>query len=346
MKILLTGCEGYIGSVAGPMLMERGHEVHGLDTGFFQEARFGNAGKLPFPIMRRDVRTLTSQDLEGFDAVVHMAELSNDPMGALSPDLTYAINHRGSVGLAKVSKQAGVSRFVHMSSCSVYGVATQDLVDETSPLNPQTTYAECKLRVENDVSVMADESFCPTFLRNATAFGLSPRMRFDLVLNSLCGLAQTEGEIRMFSDGSPWRPLVHIRDISKAIACVLEAPEAKVRAEKINVGDNHQNYQVRTIAALVKDTFRECEVTFGDSGGDNRSYKVNFDKIHQLLPDFSCEWDAKRSINEFKDAFDRYGLDKEAFSSRTYIRMKQLQHLVDTDQLDHDFYWKPRTGEM
>lgn len=340
LKILLTGCEGYIGSVAGPMLLEKGHEVVGVDTGFFQEALFGNDTELPFAIWRNDIRNLTVEDLSHFDAVVHMADLSNDPMGALNKDVTYAINHRGAVHLATCAKQAGVRRFVYMSSCSVYGIAEDDLVDETTSLNPQTTYAECKVKVEGELSALADEHFCPTFLRNATAYGVSPRMRFDLVLNNLCGLAWTMGEIRMTSDGSPWRPIVHIKDISKAVCCVLDAPEDRIRAERINVGSNEQNYQVREIARLVGEVFPQCRITMGSSGNDTRSYRVGFKKIHDLFPSFSCDWNAKKSIVEFREAFERFDLSSEDFNSRTYIRMKQLKHLVETDRLDDMFYWK------
>ena len=258
--------------------------------------------------LAKDIRRLTAADLEGADAVVHMAELSNDPLGQLSPTITYQINHQGSVRLAQLAKRAGVDRFVYMSSCSVYGVADGE-VDETSPINPQTAYAECKTMVERDLTAMASDTFAPTFLRNATAFGASPRMRFDIVLNNLAGLAWTEKKIAMVSDGTPWRPLVHGLDIAKAIRCVLAAPVELVAGEVFNVGSSEQNYRVREIAEIVGAEFPGCEVTFGASGGDNRSYRVSFDKINNKLPGFSCDWDAVAGARQLHQVFRQIDLD-------------------------------------
>lgn len=280
------------------------------------------------------------EDLAGVDAVVHMAELSNDPLAHLAPQLTYEINHQGSVRLASLAKQAGVERFVYMSSCSVYGQADGE-VDETSPVNPQTPYAECKVMVERDVSTLADDSFSPTFMRNATAYGASPRMRFDIVLNNLSGIAWTTKKIVMTSDGSPWRPLVHALDISQSIRRVLEAPRDLVHDEKFNVGDSGHNYRVREIAEIVGDVFPGCEVSFASNGGDTRSYRVSFEKIANKLPNFACEWDALKGAQQLHAIFSAIDLDEATFMGRGHTRLLQLEHLMRTRQVDADLYWAP-----
>ena len=340
MKILVTGSEGYLGSLLAPTLLRDGHDVVGIDTGYFRSGWLYNT-HLPVPqTLEKDVRELTLDDLRGFDAVVHMGELSNDPLGDLIGEVTYDVNHKGSVRLAGLAKSAGVQRFVYMSSCSVYGVAEGDDVTEQSPVNPQTAYAICKSLVERDVTPMAGASFVPTFLRNATAFGASPRMRFDIVLNNLSGLAWTTKKIAMTSDGTPWRPLVHALDIAKAIRCVLAAPAEAVRGEVFNVGSNEQNYQVREIAETVGAVFPGCEVTFGEQGADNRSYRVNFDKISTQLPGFSCDWDAKKGAEQLHDIFSRIDLDGATFTGRGHTRLKQLEHLLRTQQIDDKLYWR------
>ncbi len=339
MRVLVTGTDGYLGTLLAPELMRRGHEVTGVDTGFYKEGwLFHGPDRAPQTLVK-DLRHLSVEDLEGHDAIVHMAELSNDPAGALAPNITYDINHVGSVRLAELAKQAGITRFVYMSSCSVYGVAEQETVDETSPVNPQTAYAECKALVERDLTAMADDDFSPTFMRNATAYGASPRMRFDIVLNNLAGFAYTTGEIKMLSDGTPWRPLVHGRDIAKAAICALEAPREAVHAEIFNVGDSGHNYQVRQVAQIVAETFPGCELSFGDQGSDNRSYRVNFDKIASRLPEFSCDWDARRGAEELREVFERIGLTQETFESRLFTRLKMLKHLLSTGQIDDQFFW-------
>ena len=255
MRVLVTGSQGYIGCLLGPYLVERGHEVAGVDAGFYRESSLYDDTPLTVETLTKDIRQLAEADFDGIDAVVHMAELSNDPLGQLLPTITHEINHRGSVHVAATAKAAGVTRFVYTSSCSVYGAATSDLVDEESPLAPQTAYAECKLLVERDVGAIGDDDFSPTFLRNATAYGASPRMRFDIVLNNLCGLAWTTGEIRMESDGTPWRPLVHALDICASIGCVLEAPRDQVHGQMLNVGAPEANFQVREVAEIVGRVF-------------------------------------------------------------------------------------------
>ncbi|MBX6362386.1 MAG: SDR family oxidoreductase [Gemmatimonadetes bacterium] len=340
MHILLTGTEGYLGSRMAPYLAERGIHVTGLDTGFYREAELYPNGTHRIVCIRKDVRDVVAEELEGFDAVVHLAELSNDPLGQLDPELTERINHRGSVRLAREAKRAGVPRFVYMSSCSVYGVGTGDEVKtEASAPNPQTAYARCKLLVERDVSAMADDDFSPTFLRNATAYGPSPRMRFDLVLNNLAGYAWTTRQIRMTSDGTPWRPLVHALDIAEAVRCVLEAPRDVVHGQIFNVGASTENYQVRDIAAAVAEAFPGCEVTFGNSDGDNRSYRVSFDKIARALPAFRCRHDLRSGAHELYELFSRIGLTPEAFESRNFTRIKQLKHLLATGRLTPELRW-------
>ncbi|BDP43398.1 NAD-dependent dehydratase (plasmid) [Deinococcus aetherius] len=341
MKILVTGTEGYLGSLLAPELLRRGHTVLAVDTGYYKAGWLYNGTDTTALTLNKDLRQITAQDLEGVEAVVHMAELSNDPLGQLLPNITYDINHAGSIRLAKLAKAAGVTRFVYMSSCSVYGVGGADFVDETSEVNPQTAYAECKVLVERDLREMADDTFTPTYLRNATAFGASPRMRFDIVLNNLSGLARTTGEIRMTSDGTPWRPLVHALDIGQAIIEVLEAPREAVHNEAFNVGSTQQNYRVREIAEIVAEAFPGCKLSFGENGADNRSYRVNFDKIHAALPNFRCAWDARRGAQQLAALFERIDLQASDFESRGYTRLKQLEYLLRTEQIDHDFYWRP-----
>ena len=343
MKIFLTGTEGYIGCRLAPMLMQHGHEVVGLDAGFYRDGwLYSDArqlGLIPRTIIK-DLRQVTAQDLEGFDAVVHLAELSNDPLGENRPEITYEINHRGSVDLATKAKAAGVQRFVYASSCSVYGVGTGDFLDETGPVNPQTAYAKCKVMVERDVAAMGDANFCVTFMRNATAYGASPRMRFDIVLNDLAALAWTAKRIAMISDGSPWRPIVHLEDISTAVRCVLEAPAATVNGEIFNVGATSENYRVREIAQIVADVFPGCELSTGKGGADNRSYRVSFDKIHSKLPGFSCSWTARKGAEELRSRFEQIEFDKTTYEYRAFTRLKQIRYLSRSGQIDDNFYWR------
>jgi len=339
VKVLVTGTEGYLGSLLPPMLMQRGHEVIGVDTGFYKVGWLYNGTELTAKTLNKDIRHITAEDLQGVEAIVHMAELSNDPTGQLAPNITYDINHKGSVHLATLAKAAGVRRFVYMSSCSVYGVATKGDVTEESPVNPQTAYAECKTLVERDVMAMTDDSFSPTFMRNATAFGASPRMRFDIVLNNLAGLAWTIKEIKMTSDGTPWRPLVHALDICKAIVCTLEAPRDIVHNQIFNVGDTANNYQVKEIAEIIAEIFKGCKLSFGDNGADNRSYRVSFEKINQTLPGFKCEWNAVRGAQQLFDLFTQIDMTEETFLFRGFTRLKQLEYLIRTQQIDQGFFW-------
>lgn len=342
MKVLVTGTDGYIGSVLAPRLMKEGHDVLGLDTGYYRSGWLvtdpNTLDRLPASICA-DIRNIEPSDLEGIDAVVHLAELSNDPLGESNRSVTFDINHQGSIRLANAAREAGVPRFVYTSSCSVYGLASEDVVDETSAVNPQTAYAECKVLVERDIGAMAAPDFTPVFLRNATAYGVSPRMRFDIVLNNLSGLAWTTGKIAMTSDGSPWRPIVHIDDICTAVVCALQAPAERISGEALNVGSNDENYRVREIAEIVKQVFPECDLTFGDSGGDNRSYRVNFDKIQRVLPDFTCNWTALSGASQLRALFERIKMAPDEFNAPAYTRLNCLNQLLDTGQIDADYYW-------
>jgi nucleoside-diphosphate-sugar epimerase len=344
MKLLVTGVEGYIGCLLAPFLHSRGHDIVGVDTGYYRDGWLFSDRRLisAFPrTINCDIREIEQEQLRGIDAVVHLAELSNDPLGENNPELTFQINHRASVRLAELAKAAGVKRFVYTSSCSVYGVADDSRpMTELSPLNPQTTYARCKTLVERDVGAMASRDFSPTFLRNATAYGASPRMRFDIVLNNLCGIAATTGKIAMTSDGTPWRPLVHVLDICEAVAKVLEAPHDCVHAEIFNVGHDADNFQVREIAEIVADVYPGCEVTFGPAGGDNRSYRVDFAKIQERLPGFRCAWTARTGARQLHDVFERIGLDRVTFDARPFTRLKQLKYLMTSGQLDERLFWR------
>jgi len=342
MRILVTGTEGYLGCLLAPLLIEKGHEVIGVDTGYYKVGWLYNGTNTTAKTLNKDIRHISLEDLQGVEAIVHMAELSNDPTGQLSPNITYDINHVGSVRLAKLAKQAGVRRFIYMSSCSVYGVATEGDVTEESAVNPQTAYAECKTMVERDVKPLASDNFSPTFMRNATAFGASPRMRFDIVLNNLAGLAWTTKEIKMISDGTPWRPLVHALDISKAIICALEAPRDIVHNQIFNVGDTANNYRVKEIAEFVAEAFPGCKLSFGDSGSDNRSYRVSFEKINSILPGFKCDWNARLGAKQLFDVFNQIDMTEDVFFSRGFTRLKQLEYLIRTQQIDKDFFWSKK----
>ena len=345
MKILVTGTEGYIGMRLASWLNAAGHEVAGLDTGLYRDGCL-YLDPLAMPIGPRtsykDLRTVTPADFEGFDAVIHLAELSNDPLGQNRPEITFQINHEGSVHIAKAAREAGVRRFVYASSCSVYGVGTGEFLDESSPTNPQTAYAHCKVRVERDLLPMADDRFSVVFLRNATAYGPSPRMRFDIVLNDLCALAWTKKKIAMVSDGSPWRPIVHIEDICEAMRCAAEAPAAAINGEVFNVGRTDENFRIREIAQIVAQAFPGCEVSAGPPSQDNRSYRVSFAKIESKLPGFKARWTAQKGAEELRRLFERIEFTQETFEFRAFTRLKQLKYLLRTEQVGQDLFWKSR----
>jgi nucleoside-diphosphate-sugar epimerase len=337
VRVLITGSEGYIGPVMARTLWRAGHEVSGLDAGYFAGCTFGEPG-IVIPRTQKDLRDVTSADLVGYDAVVHLAALSNDPMGDFNPELTSDINFRASVRLARAAKTAGVSHFLYASSCSVYGGAGGDAAaTEDSPLDPLTPYAVSKVRSEEAISALADRHFSPVFLRNATAYGVSPRMRLDLVLNTLTAWAHTNGVVRILNDGTPWRPIVHIEDISRAFAAVLDAPRHLVHNQAFNVGITSENYQVRELAEIVAGAVPGCRIEYAGSGEpDRRSYRVDFSKIANLVPGFQPRWTARRGVLELWRAYRQYGLTADDLHGRQYIRLKQLQHLSRTGVLSDD----------
>jgi nucleoside-diphosphate-sugar epimerase len=340
MRILLTGIDGYLGALMGPHLVARGHEVIGLDAGYYRD---GLLYELPHPLIptvTKDIRQIEVGDLRGFDAVVHLAELSNDPIGQNRPEVTHAINGEGSANLARHAKEAGVGRFVYSSSCSVYGAGGADWKTEDSPTEPLTAYATCKLRTEGVLAGLADAAFSPTCMRNATAYGASPRMRFDIVLNQFAGLAWTTKQIVMTSDGTPWRPMIHGLDIAEAFACVLEAPREAVHNQIFNVGSNAENYRVRDLAGIVAAAFPGTMTSFGPPSADGRSYRVSFDRIAAMLPAFRCRHTAASGAAELRDVFERISMTHATFGFRAFTRLTQLHHLLETGQMDENFFMR------
>lgn len=339
MKVLVTGHTGYIGSVLTDVFGEAGHAVRGLDSGLYEGCTFATDSQA-VPAIRRDVRDVTANDLRGFDAVVHLAALSNDPLGCLSERLTYDINHLGTVRLARAAKQAGVRRFLFASSCSLYGAAGDRVLDERASFNPITAYGTSKVLAEADLAALADEDFSPTYLRNATAYGLSPRLRADIVVNNLVGIAYTTGEVLIQSDGTPWRPLVHVRDIARAFLAVLEAPRNLVHNEAFNVGGSSENYQIRDVAAIVKDVVPGSRVRYAEGGGpDPRCYRVDCSKLTRHVVGFTTEWTVRRGAMELYDAFVKYGLTGEMLTR--FTRLARIQELQASGRLDGLLRWQP-----
>jgi nucleoside-diphosphate-sugar epimerase len=340
MNVLVTGHTGYIGAILVPMLLQARHEVIGLDTDFFAGCDF-NGGPSAVPAIRKDLRDVTATDLKGFDAIIHLAALSNDPLSNLNPECTYEINHRASVRLAQFAKMAGVRRFLFSSSCSLYGLADKaDVLAEDAPFNPVTPYGESKVLVEQDVSRLAEDNFSPTYLRNSTAYGVSPRLRADLVVNNLVGFAYTMGEVLIASDGTPWRPLVHVEDICHAFLAVLQAPREVVHNQAFNIGRTEENYQIRDVASIVEEIVPGSRIKYAEGGGpDLRCYRVNCDKIYRTLSAFSPQWTVRRGIEQLYTAYKEHGLTLEEFTSTRYIRIKHLNSLLAVSRLNPSLRW-------
>lgn len=340
MRVFLTGHNGYIGTIMTPLLLEAGHEVVGLDSDLFRNCAFDEAGIVNVPSMNKDVRDIGVNDLIGFDAVIHLANLSNDPLGNLDPNLTYEINHLGSVKLAEKAKEAGVPRFLFSSSCSTYGAAGSDPVTEEAEFNPVTPYGRAKVLAERDLMPLADDNFSPTYLRNATAYGMSPMIRFDLVLNNLVAWAITTGKIFIKSDGTPWRPIVHIEDISRAFLAVLEADRERIHNEAFNVGRSDENYQIRDIADFVGEVVPNCSVDYAEGGSpDKRSYQVDFSKIERVLPEFKPTWTARKGTEEVYNALKDSGITPEEFEGSRYRRIHTIKNLLKDGKLGRDLRW-------
>jgi nucleoside-diphosphate-sugar epimerase len=336
MRVLVTGHDGYIGTVLVPMLQDAGHEVVGLDNFLFEECTFGVEAPQP-PALRMDIRDVTAADFEGFEAVLHLAAISNDPLGNLNPDTTYAINHRAASHLATEAKKAGVTRFVFSSSCSLYGRAGDDFLDEDADFNPVTPYGESKVLAEMDMRKLADDDFSPTYLRNATAYGVSPRLRGDLVVNNLVGYAVTTGDVLIKSDGSPWRPLVHIEDISRAFVAVLHAPREVVHDEAFNVGITSENYRISEVGTIVEEVVPGSRVRYAEGAGpDTRCYRVDCEKLPSVVPEFRPEWTVRRGAQELYDRYIEASLSLEEFESSRFLRLAHVRELQGNGTLDRD----------
>ena len=344
MRILVTGHNGYIGAVLVPMLCSAGHSVVGLDSDLYQRCTFGDDLQT-IESLHKDLRDIEAADVEGYDAIIHLAALSNDPLGDLNPELTYEINYKASVRLAQLAKEVGVPRFLFSSSCSTYGAAGDEMLTEEAEFNPVTPYGNSKVLVEKDVTKLADDNFSPTFLRNTTAYGISTRMRFDIVLNNLVAWAYATGNILIKSDGTPWRPLIHIEDISRAFLAVLDAPREVVHNQAFNVGLNEENYQIRDLAEIVKETVPNCKIEYAkDAGPDKRSYRVDFSKIYRTLPDFKPHWNVKKGAVELYEAYKAVDIKLEDFEGPRYKRIDHIKHLISNGLLDNSLRWiKVRT---
>jgi len=338
LKVLVTGSEGYIGTILVDMLLKKGMEVEGIDICYFSEGNLNNVTFPNYTLNKKDVRDITIDDLKGknFDAIVSLAALSNDPLGKLDSELTYDINYRASVNLAKLGKDLGITRYVFASSCSLYGQGDSSALTEESPSNPQTAYGKSKIMAENALSELADDTFSPCYMRNATAFGYSPRMRFDIVVNSLTAFAKVDNEIKILGDGKPWRPLVHVNDICKAIITVLEAPRKKIHNQAFNVGSNTENYQIKTIAEKVKDAYTTCNISIAQKDAqDTRDYNVSFKKINELL-NYDIDWSLPKGIYQLKTIYDAASIDKNIFESRLYTRLNQINYLLDNNLINKE----------
>ncbi|NUM46070.1 MAG: NAD(P)-dependent oxidoreductase [Anaerolineales bacterium] len=342
MRVLLTGHHGYVGSVMAPMLLEAGHEVVGIDTFLYEGSTFGPEVVTPgLTEIRKDIRDVDPADLEGVEAIIHLAALSNDPLSDLNPALTYEINHQASVKLATLAKARGIERFIFASSCSNYGAAGDAFMDETSEVNPITAYGKSKVLVEQEVAKLADDRFSPTFMRSATAYGASPRLRFDIVVNNLTAWAFTTGRVLLKSDGMPWRPLVHVEDMGRGFLAVLHAPREVVHNQAFNVGQTKENYRIRELAEIVAEVVPGSQVEFAaDASPDQRNYRVDCSKIAQALPEFQPQWDVRKGAQQLYEAYQRVEIDVNDFEGPRYRRISRLKHLLETGKLDTHLRWQ------
>lgn len=339
MRVLVTGSNGYIGSVIMPLLVSAGHEVRGIDSDLYFACAY-TTSTFEFPCTRKDIRDIELSDLNGFDAVIHLAALSNDPLGDLNPQLTLEINHLASVRLARFAKMAGVKRFIFSSSCSTYGASGNEMLSENASFNPVTSYGATKVMVERDVSALADESFTPSFLRNATAYGISPMMRFDLVLNNLVAWAYSSGAVYLKSDGSPWRPVVHVEDIARAFITILEAPVETVHNQAFNIGSNDENYQILDLARIVEKTVPGCRIEFAkDAGPDKRCYRVDFGKFRTLFPGFRPKWTVETGARQLYESYQETGIRLEEFEGPRFKRIDHIKWLLASGRLDETLRW-------
>jgi nucleoside-diphosphate-sugar epimerase len=345
-RVLITGHNGYIGSVLAPTFAKAGHNVVGLDTGYYSPCTLVS-DQAQIPWLRQDIRNIELSDLNGFDAVVHLAALSNDPIGNMNEQWTEEINHRASVRLAELAKKAGVRRFLFSSSCIMYGMSEAAVVTEESPLDPKTEYARSKVKSERAISELASDGFAPTFLRNGTVYGVSPRMRFDTVFNDLMGAAVTTGKVTLYSDGKPWRPVVHVQDVARAFLTVLEAPLADVWNQAFNTGANYLNHQIFELAEIVAEIVPGCKLEIqANPGADQRTYKADFGKFARTFPNFSLKWSATQGARDLYDTFTKIGLTHDHFVDKQFTRLKWLRHLLDSGQLDQALRWQQGSAQL
>lgn len=339
-KVLITGHQGYIGSIMAPIIQSAGYQVFGLDTGYYGENCIFIPETSNIPCINKDIRDVSENDLEGFDAIIHLAALSNDPLSNLRPEWTYDINHKASVKLATLAKNSGVRRFLFSSSCSMHGSADGGKVYETTPVNPLTPYGESKILAETEISELADNDFSPTFLRNGTVYGVSPKLRLDIVLNNLVGWAVTTGKVVLYTDGTPWRPLIHVEDVSNAFLLVLQAPIELIHNQVFHVGFDDENYQIRDLADIVQSVVPDCSIEFSeDHDGDQRTYIADFSKINQTFPNFKPTWDAKSGAEQLYRAYQRSEMSFDHFMSNKFLRLKQIDYLIQNNLVDNSLRW-------